>query len=263
MTDGLAQGLATGLEGAVAIVTGGARGQGAAEARAFVDAGAQVVIGDVLEDLGRRTAEEIGAGCHFFPLDVSDPSGWTDAVALAGSLGPVRVLVNNAATHWLRPIRDENLADFQRMLAVNLGGPFLGMQAVVDPMVRAGGGSIVNVSSIAGLTGFPLHGAYGASKWGLRGLTKTAALELAPLRIRVNSVHPGAVSTEMAGADRDDPGRFDRVPLGRAADPSEIADLVLFLASPASAYITGAELTIDGGASAGVHAAPDRSGARR
>jgi 3alpha(or 20beta)-hydroxysteroid dehydrogenase len=243
------------LDSSVAIITGGARGQGAAEARLFVNEGAHVLIGDVLVAEGEQLAHDLGPQARFFPLDVSSPQDWSAAAEVAEQLGPVKVLVNNAAIHWLRPLKDENLIDFQRMLTVNLAGPFLGMQAVRELMARSGGGSIINVSSIAGLTGFSSHGAYGASKWGLRGLTKTAALEFAPEKIRVNSVHPGAVSTIMAG-ETSDPGRFDRVPLRRSAEPWEIAQLVLFLASDASAYITGTELTIDGGASAGIHAAP-------
>jgi 3alpha(or 20beta)-hydroxysteroid dehydrogenase len=243
------------LDGRVAIITGGARGQGAAEARLLVDHGARVLIADVLVEEGERLAAELGPRARFERLDVSSPEDWEHAVRVARSMGPIRVLVNNAAIHWLRPLVDETLDDFQRMLAVNLAGPFLGIKAVVEPMAAAGGGSIINVSSIAGLTGFSLHGAYGSAKWGLRGLTKTAALELAAQKIRVNSVHPGAVNTAMVGST-DDPHRFDRVPLRRCAEPDEVAQLILFLASDDSSYMTGSELTIDGGASAGVHAAP-------
>jgi 3alpha(or 20beta)-hydroxysteroid dehydrogenase len=182
-------------------------------------------------------------------------SGSSRRALSADRAGPIRALVNNAAIHWVRPLVEETLDGLLQMMAVNLGGVFLGMRSVLEPMSRAGGGSIVNISSIAGMTGFTNHGAYGASKWAIRGITKTAALEFAPFGVRVNSVHPGAVNTLMAG-DTSVPGRFDRVPLKRSAEPAEVADLVLFLASDASAYVTGAELVIDGGASAGVNAAP-------
>lgn len=241
------------LAGRVAIVTGAARGQGAAEAALFAAEGAQVVLGDVLTDELHATAAAIGPAAHAIRLDVTSPDDWAAAVGLATGLGPLRVLVNNAAIYWRKPVEQERLDDFRRILDVNLLGAFSGMQAVRAPMIEAGGGSIVNISSAAGLTGQAYHGAYGASKWALRGLTRTAAIEWGPSRIRVNSIHPGAITTDMLPPmPGDGPDlRFAGLPLGRAGSSEEVARLALFLASDDSSYQTGAEFVVDGGSHAG------------
>lgn len=247
------------LTGKVALITGAARGQGAAEARLFTDRGAKVVLTDLLEREGKEVAESIGDAARFVRHDVSDEADWLSAVDTALSeFGRLDVLVNNAAIYTAKPLIDQSAAEFERILRVNLVGAFLGIKAVVDPMKAAGGGSIVNISSQAGLQGLMGHGAYGASKWGLRGMTKTAALELGPLGIRVNSVHPGPIDTPMIGhlGLGRGPGSFPFLPLNRVGLPEEVADLVAFLASDASSYITGAEFAIDGGLSAGQFAPP-------
>ncbi|MFI6516164.1 glucose 1-dehydrogenase [Spirillospora sp. NPDC050679] len=246
MTPGGGQG---GLEGKVAIVTGAARGQGAAEARLLAEAGARVVVADVLEE-GREVAAEIGEAARFVHHDVTDAASWAGAVAAAtGAFGRLDVLVNNAGIWRTAPVDQETEERFELILRVNLIGPFLGIKAAVPAMRAAGGGSVVNISSTAGLRGIPGHSAYGASKFGLRGLTRSAALDLAPDGIRVNSVHPGAIDTPMvaaAGFERGE-GNYDRVPLGRVGVPEDVAGLVLFLASDASSYITGTEFAVDGG----------------
>jgi 3alpha(or 20beta)-hydroxysteroid dehydrogenase len=241
------------LDGKVAIISGGARGQGEAEARLFVAEGARVVIGDVLDDAGGAVADELGSGAAVFThLDVTDEAQWQAAVALAEErFGPVTVLVNNAGVLLFEAIDRTERADFDRILQVNLTGVFLGMKTVTPSMARAGGGSIVNISSTAGLTGLPYLGAYVASKWAVRGLTKTAAIDLGPKGIRVNSVHPGGIDTPMLdGTDKDSPF-YKRLPVSRMGSPEEAARAVLFLASDQSSYTTGAELSVDGGATAG------------
>lgn len=236
------------LDGKVAIITGAARGQGAAEARLFAAAGARVVLTDVLD--GTDVAASIGEAAAFVRHDVTSADDWARAVGTARErFGRVDVLVNNAGLWRTAPVEEETRARFELMLQVNLVGPFLGVQAVAPAMREAGGGSIVNVSSTAGLRGIRGHAAYGASKFGLRGLTRSAALDLAADGIRVNSVHPGVVDTPMIaeiGVERG-AGKAPRVPLGRAGVPEDVAGLVLFLASDASSYITGTELAVDGG----------------
>lgn len=242
--------MANRLQDRVAIITGGARGQGRAEAQLFVAEGASVVISDVLEDDGRATAAEIGPRARFVLHDVSLPDSWDEVVRTAEeTFGPVSILVNNAAIHWVRAIEDERVEQLRRMIDVNLIGTFLGHQAVLPSMRRAGGGSIVNISSLAGMKGLSWHGAYGATKWAVRGLTKTAALEFSSDNIRVNSVHPGAVDTPMLPPDRQGLGdaRFAANPIPRAATAGEVAEMVCWLASDASAFVTGAEFVIDGG----------------
>jgi 3alpha(or 20beta)-hydroxysteroid dehydrogenase len=238
------------LAGRVAIITGGAKGQGAAEVGRFLAEGARVVVADVLEEQGRALVAEVGAGAVFHRLDVTSPTDWDGAIAAAQELGPLRALVNNAGVHRVEALEDETLEGFLGVLQVNLVGAFLGMQRVVDPMRRNGGGAIVNVSSIAGMTAYPGHSAYGSSKWALRGLSRVAAMELGVHGIRVNSIYPGPIATDMLGRD-DRPGRFDHLPLGRAGEPDEVAALVAFLCSDDSAYMTGAEMTVDGGSTAG------------
>jgi 3alpha(or 20beta)-hydroxysteroid dehydrogenase len=240
------------LEGKVAIITGAARGQGEAEARRFVAEGAKVVLGDVLDDLGAKVADDLGAAAGYVHLDVTREADWSAAVDAAQRFGALNVLLNNAAIHWTKPIEFETAEGIEKIWRVNLLGPFLGMKAVLEPMRAAGGGSIINVSSTAGLTGLAYHGAYGHAKWGLRGLTKTAAVEFGASGIRVNSVHPGPINTDMmtktTGANEN---RFRVLPAGRAGEPEEVASLAVFLASDESAFITGTELVIDGGSQAG------------
>ncbi|MGI5164107.1 glucose 1-dehydrogenase [Spirillospora sp. CA-253888] len=237
------------LDGKVAIVTGAARGQGAVEARLLAEAGARVVVADVLEE-GREVAAGIGEAARFVHHDVTDAASWANVVAAAtGAFGRLDVLVNNAGIWRTAPVDRETEERFELILRVNLIGPFLGIKAAVPALRAAGGGSIVNISSTAGLRGIPGHSAYGASKFGLRGLTRSAALDLAPDGIRVNSVHPGTIDTPMvaaAGFERGE-GNYDRVPLGRVGVPEDVAGLVLFLASDASSYITGTEFAVDGG----------------
>ncbi len=234
------------LDGKVAIITGGARGQGETEARLFVEEGARVVVADVLDEPGTQLAAELGDAARFVHLDVGDESAWPDVVSLAvDTFGQLDVLVNNAAIHHIVRIEDESLEAFERILRVNLVGTFLGMRSCAPALRASGRAAIVNISSTAGLLGYPGHGAYGASKWGVRGITKTAAAELGP-EVRVNSVHPGPIKTDMLPGGRSDEN-FRYLPLGRAGEPSEVAQLVCFLASDASSYITGGEFCVDGG----------------
>ena len=250
------------LDGKVAIVTGAARGQGAAHARVFVREGAKVLLTDVLDDEGHSTASALGVNARYLRHDVRSEADWAAAVdAAENTFGPVNILVNNAAIHWVRALEDETAAEFRKLLDVNLIGPFLGIQAVVPSMRHAGGGSIVNISSTAGLRGFHWHGAYASSKWGVRGLTKVAAIELAGDKIRVNSVHPGVIDTAMVPGPREG----DRIAkllaaqlVDRIGDPDDVANLVLFLASDESAYISGGEHIVDGGAMYGSRVGPPR-----
>ncbi|MFV8262590.1 glucose 1-dehydrogenase [Mycolicibacterium peregrinum] len=241
------------LTGKIAIVTGAARGQGEAEARLFAALGAKVVLTDVLVEEGQQVAESIGAAARFVRHDVGNETDWRAAVDTAvGEFGSVDVLVNNAAICKVVPLAEQDTAGFEQMLRVNLIGAFLGMQAVTGPMQAAGGGSIVNISSQAGVQGLAGYTAYGASKWGLRGMSKVAAIELGPLGIRVNTVYPGMIDTPMIAHLEVERGLGGHpgAPLTRVGTPEEVADVVAFLASDASSYITGADLTVDGGASA-------------
>jgi 3alpha(or 20beta)-hydroxysteroid dehydrogenase len=240
------------LEGKVAIITGGARGQGAAEGRLFAAEGARVVLADVLDDEGRATAEAIGDAARYVHLDVTDEAQWQAAVEAAeAAFGPVTVLVNNAGILHFQALDRTTLEDFDRVLRVNVHGVFLGMKAVTPSMVRAGGGSIVNISSTAGLQGLPRFGAYVASKWAVRGLTKTAAIDLGVKGIRVNSVHPGGIDTPMIAGTSGDAPFYKRLPVPRMGSADEAARAVLFLASDDASYISGAELAVDGGATCG------------
>ncbi len=239
------------LEGKVAIITGAARGQGAAHARLFVAEGAKVLLTDVMDDDGQAVAAELGPSAAYCHLDVSAQPDWEAAVGEAGSrFGGVDVLVNNAAIHHVRALEHEDPEVFERFLRINLTGAFLGIQTVLPAMRSRGGGSIINVSSTAGIKGYYGHGAYAASKWGLRGLTKVAAIELGPDRIRVNSVHPGPIRTAMMPQDEDSMTRYKGLPLGRYGEPEEVSELICFLACEASSFITGTEHVIDGGSTA-------------
>jgi len=246
------------LDGKVVLVTGASGGQGEAEARLFAAEGAAVVIADVLIEQGEALAAELVAAGHrarFVELDVSDLARWAEIVAeIEAEFGRLDVLVNNAGVSDRRGVMEQPEEAFDFVLGVNLWGPVAGMQACAPLMARtAGGGSIVNISSVAGLTGYDAAG-YTSSKWGLRGVTKTAALELAPLGIRVNSVHPGTILTPMvSNVSRADIDHYVRVnPDPRAGLPEEIAHTVVHLAiDELSSFTTGAEIVIDGGFIAG------------
>jgi 3alpha(or 20beta)-hydroxysteroid dehydrogenase len=245
------------VDGKVAIITGGARGMGASHARLLAAEGAKVVIGDVLDDLGEQLASEIGDSARYVHLDVTDTNQWETAVATATSeFGKLNVLVNNAGIVNGAPIQKFQLDQWRRIIDVNLTGTFLGIRAAVEPMIAAGGGSIMNVSSIAGLRGSVWSHGYVASKWAVRGLAKSAALELAPHNIRVNSIHPGHIPTAMVAKLPDD---FFTIPLGRPGQFHEVSTFVLFLASDESSYATGAEFVMDGGLIADVPHKPSLS----
>jgi 3alpha(or 20beta)-hydroxysteroid dehydrogenase len=233
------------LDGKVALITGGARGQGAAEGRLFGEEGAIVYLTDVLTDDGAKTAADVGA--TFLEHDVTDPEQWTRVVdRVVADHGRLDVLVNNAGIlHWATMTKTP-LDVWNRVIAVNQTGVFLGMQAAARPMMEQRSGSIVNISSIGGMRGSSPCFAYGATKWAVRGMTKGAAQELGPYGVRVNSIHPGIIDTPMM-ADQPIEQMGRGVPLGRFADAGEVAKLALWLASDDSAYATGGEFVLDGG----------------
>lgn len=233
------------FEGRVAIVTGGSRGQGEQIVRTLAREGCSVVIGDVLDDQGKQVADDLGTAVVYTRLDVTNPADWAAAVASATStFGGLDILVNNAAIYRRQLLEDETVAELDRVLDVNLHGPFLGIQAAAPAMRARGGGSIVNVSSLAGTTSYPAHGAYSMSKWALRGLTRTAAIELAPSNIRVNAVLPGNIRTGMSPTTAS-----GETPTGlkRQADPQETAHAVVFLASDDASFVNGTDIVADGG----------------
>jgi 3alpha(or 20beta)-hydroxysteroid dehydrogenase len=241
------------VEGKVVLISGGARGQGASEAALFVREGARVVIGDVLHDEGAQTAKKLGDMCTYVPLDVTDEAAWAAAVKeVVSAHGSLDVLVNNAGVFWRGGILDTSQQEFERLIAINQTGVFLGMQAAGRAMVEQRRGSIINISSIAGLQGAAGFVAYSASKWAVRGMTKTVAKELAPFGVRVNSVHPGIIDTPMLQTfgDMNDDMRgalSARIPLGNLAEAVDVANLVLYLGSDESSYSTGSEFVVDGG----------------
>src|SRR5690242_4682819 len=237
------------VDGKVALISGGAQGMGAADAWALVAEGAKVVIGDILDDKGKALADEINASTpdsvRYVHLDVTQADEWDAAVATAiDEFGKLNVLVNNAGTVALGQIGQFDMTKWQKVIDVNLTGTFLGMQASVEAMKADGGGSIINISSIEGLRGAVMVHPYVASKWAVRGPTKSAALELGAHNIRVNSVHPGFIRTPMT---KHFPDNMLRIPLGRPGQPEEVATFVVFLASDESRYSTGAEFVMDGG----------------
>ena len=242
------------LKGKVCIVTGGARGQGGAEAALFRAEGAEVVITDVLADVGAAHAAAIGAS--FLRHDVSAEEEWAEVVRVTLERhGRIDVLINNAGIFEHGKLLDTSLEQFERIVRVNQVGVFLGMKAVAPAMIAQSGGSIVNISSIAGLVGSAGAVAYGATKFAVRGMTKSVAVELARHGVRVNSIHPGMIETDMmTEVTRGSEERHERiakgVPLRRPAEPEEVASLALFLASDESAYCTGSEFVIDGGVTA-------------
>jgi 3alpha(or 20beta)-hydroxysteroid dehydrogenase len=238
------------------IVTGGARGIGAAIVRRFAVDGARVVVADVLDEEAKVLADALGDRVVHHHLDVTDPGQWQAVVAAAEErFGPVSVLVNNAGILEFGTIEEQDLATFRRVLDVNLTGPWLGMHTVLPSLRRAGGGCVVNVSSTAGLMGYSNLGAYTASKWALRGLTKTAALEFAPDGVRVCSVHPGPIRTPMTAGMGDELAAGQPIP--RFGEPDEVASMVRFVVAEAT-YSTGTEFVVDGGAVTGI--TPEVSG---
>ena len=240
------------LDGKVVIITGGARGQGAAECRLFVAEGAKVVITDVLDADGEAVAAESGA--TFIHHDVTDEATWRAVTERTlETYGGITGLVNNAAIVASAGLLATDPATYRRVIDVNQTSVYLGMRAVAPLMAERGGGSIVNISSVAGFRGNAAAFAYAASKWAIRGMSRSAAVELAPSGIRVNSVHPGPIETPMVQNIAPNPGaRQLTVPLGRRGTAEEVASLVLFLISDESSYCTGAEFVVDGGLLAGL-----------
>ncbi|MEM8620787.1 MAG: glucose 1-dehydrogenase [Actinomycetota bacterium] len=237
------------IDGKVALITGGARGQGSAEARRFVGEGATVYLTDVLDEEGEALADELGEAATYLHQDVTSESEWEAVAAgIVEAQGHIDVLVNNAGIFQMQALLNTSLDDWHRMLAVNQTGVFLGMREVGRRMRDHGSGSIINISSIAGLSGAAMAHAYAATKWAVRGMTKSAAIEFAPDGVRVNSVHPGIIDTPMAAEFGQEilPRVIESIPMGRMAAASEVADLVLFLASDESSYCSGHEFVIDG-----------------
>ena len=247
------------LEGKVALISGGARGQGAAEAKLFAGEGAKVVFGDILDDLGKQVEAEIhevGGEALYVHLDVTNAADWASAVEAAVSrYGRLDVLVNNAGITIRKNVEDTTEEDWDRIMAINAKGVFLGTKQAIPAMRESGGGSIVNISSTAGLVGNPYSGAsYAATKGAVRLFTKATAIQYAKEGIRCNSVHPGLLETPMTqdmladAAHREE--RTQRIPLGRVGTAEDVAYGVLYLASDESSFVTGSELVIDGGATA-------------
>ena len=246
------------LEGKVALITGAARGQGEAEARLVVEEGARVVLADILDKEGGKVAEGLGDRAHYVHHDVSQEASWANAVATAiRTFGKLDVLINNAGIMHVAPLAEIALEDYMRVIRVNQVGCFLGMKSVIPAMSEAGGGSIINTSSTCGTEGTAGLVSYVASKFAIIGMTKTAALELGRVGIRVNALLPGGVDTPMGSGDTegfeevDTAGFYASLPLARIGQPSEVAKLALFLASDESSYCTGSEFFIDGGMTAG------------
>lgn len=240
------------LEGKVALITGAAQGMGASHAKVFVEEGAKVIVADLSRELGEKLAQELGDKALFLPLNVADPASWAQVVKDARArFGTVTVLVNNAGVSG-PPTPTAELSDeaYLKTIAVDQHGVFYGMRAVIPGMLEAGGGSIVNISSVAGFVHQSPNAAYTAAKFAVRGLTKAAAIEYATRKIRVNSVHPGAIWTPMLQAQ--DKAALDAfsatIPMHRFGTEREVSNLVLFLASDESSYITGAEHLVEGGA---------------
>jgi len=243
------------LEGKVALISGGSRGMGAAEAQLFAQEGAKVVIGDILVDEGRRTEAQInetGGECVFVPLDVTDETQWANAVSEAvARFGRLDILVNNAGISGRSNVEDTTVEMWDRVMDINAKGVFLGTKAVIPQMRKLGGGSIINISSIYGIVGSGGSAAYHASKGAVRLFTKSTAIQYARESIRSNSIHPGPIATPMtetSRAEREINQRMlDGTPMGRWARPEEVAYGALYLASDESSFVTGSELVIDGG----------------
>lgn len=244
------------LAGKVAIISGAAGGQGAAEAKLFIDRGARVVLTDFNVELGQQTAAALGENARFVAHDVSQAADWERVVATAvAEFGRIDILVNNAGILAMDSLENTTEATLNRLMSVNVTGAFLGMKAVLPHLKAAGGGSIVNISSLAGITGQVGATAYSASKWAVRGMTKSAALELGVFGIRVNSVHPGTIATPMTAAfmtsGAEAPEHFPFAALDRVGTAEDVAPMVAFLASDDASYITGSEFLVDGGSAAG------------
>lgn len=252
------------LQGKVALVTGGARGQGEAEARCFAAEGARVYIGDILKAEGEKLAAELGGAATFLDLDIAVEEDWARAMGhILGREGRLDVLVNNAAMTLIRPAAETTPEEFSRVCQVNQFGVYLGMRAAYAPMSRQRAGSIVNVSSLAGRYGQEGQFAYSAAKAAVLVMTQVAAREWGPIGVRVNSIMPGAIDTPMLRgphtADIDIDALLSGLPLGRAGRPSEIAAAALFLASDESSYVTGTHLEVDGGLRACMSLPPPRA----
>ena len=244
------------LSGKVALITGGARGLGESAVRLFVENGAQVVFGDVLEEEGNALAEELGEEATFLHMDVTREADWDRAIDTAQAIGALNVLVNNAAVVHMAAISDTTNEDYMRVFQINQFGTFLGIRAVIEPMKAAGSGSIINVSSIDGLHSSAGLCAYSSTKWAVRGLSKNAAIELGQYGIRVNSVHPGGMYTKMGGSGalsekQMNEGVYADFPIPRVGRPEEVAQLIVFLATDEGSYSTGSEFVADGGWFAG------------
>ena len=234
------------LDSKIALITGGARGQGAAEAARFVLEGATVYITDVLVDDGHATAERLGDAVRFLEHDVTSEADWAAVVeAIVEAEGRIDILVNNAGIFKIARALETSLDDWNRMIAVNQTGVFLGIRECGSVMKQQGSGSIINISSVAGLGGVGIAHAYSASKWAVRGMTKSAALEFARSGVRVNSVHPGIIDTDMM-RESGMPNPADGIPMGRTGTADEVANVVLFLASDESSYCSGQEFVVDG-----------------
>lgn len=245
------------LTGKVALVTGGARGLGASTVRLMVAEGAKVVFGDVLDAQGQQLAEEVGDAARFLHMDVTERADWNRAIERALDFGHLDVLVNNAAIVHMAALTETTDEDYLRVFKVNQFGTFLGIRSVVGPMKEAGSGSIINVSSIDGLHSASGLSAYSSTKWAVRGLTKNAAIELGQYGIRVNSVHPGGMFTEMGGAgavseEELNRSTYSRFPIPRVGQPDEVARVIVFLATDEGSYCTGSEFVADGGWFAGM-----------
>jgi 3alpha(or 20beta)-hydroxysteroid dehydrogenase len=245
------------LAGKIAIVTGGARGLGESTVRRFVEEGAEVVIGDILDAEGEALASELGSATSFLHMDVSEPADWDRAIAAAQARGPLGVLVNNAAIVHMAALTDTTDEDYLRVFRVNQFGTFLGIRSAVAPMKAAGSGSIINISSIDGLHSAAGLSAYSSTKWAVRGLTKNAAIELGQYGIRVNSVHPGGMYTAMGGKggqSEEELNRsvYRRFPIPRVGQPGEVAEVIVLLATDEGSYCTGSEFVADGGWFAGM-----------
>jgi 3alpha(or 20beta)-hydroxysteroid dehydrogenase len=250
----------TRLQGKVALITGAAGGLGAALSRAFVAEGAFVVVTDVQIEAGQALAAELGPAATFAPLDVTSEDAWAATIADAvRDRGRIDVVVNNAAVLLVGPILDYSISDYRTSIDVNQVGCFLGVQAGARAMIAGGhGGSIINISSVDGLRGTPGVGGYASTKWAVRGITRVAAVELGPHKVRVNAILPGGMTTAMAAPAINIKMRLRTAeqivggwPLGRLAHPDEVAPLAVYLASDESAYCTGSEFVIDGGATSG------------